>query len=238
MIFEQSLISGTLIRRYKRFLADVELDDGRLLTAHTPNTGSMAGLTEPGSRVWLLDSQSTTRKYPFTWELVEALPNVVVGINTHRTNGLVEEAIRSDRVGALRGYSHIRREVRYGEEKSRIDLLLEEESRPACYVEVKNVTLVREKTAYFPDAVTARGTKHLRELMAMVRQGHRAVIFFGVQRSDATEVRPADFIDPLYGETLREAKAAGVEALAMGATPNPQGIELNRALPVVLEDCS
>ncbi len=234
MIFERSLISGTLIRRYKRFLADVELDDGRILTAHTPNTGSMAGLTQPGSRVWLLDSQSETRKYPFTWELVEALPNVIVGINTHRTNGVVEEAIRGGRVASLMGYSQIRREVRYGEEKSRIDLLLEEKGRPSCYVEVKNVTLVRETTAYFPDAVTARGTKHLRELMAMVKQGHRAVIFFGVQRRDATEVRPADSIDPLYGETLREALSAGVEAMAMGANPSPQGIVLDRTLPVTV----
>jgi sugar fermentation stimulation protein A len=230
--FPHPLIPGTLLRRYQRFLADVRLDDGRHVTAHTPNTGSMQGCCRPGSRVWLRDTGNIARKYPLSWELVEAEPEVLVGINTGLANALAREAVESGVVQELQGYASIRQEVRYGEESSRIDLLLEN-APGRCYVEVKNVTLVEDGAALFPDAVTQRGAKHLRELAAMVRQGHRAVIFFCVQRADATELRPADRIDPVYGRTLREAMAVGVEALAYRAEVNLDGIALRSPLPVV-----
>jgi len=231
--FPTPLIEGRLIRRYQRFLADVTLADGTEVTAHTPNTGSMAGCAEPGSRVWLSDSGNSKRKYPLSWELVEADGAVLVGINTGLANRLVEEAIVAGRVPRLEGYGHIRREVRYGRENSRIDLLLEQGEAADCYVEVKNVTLVADGVALFPDAVSARGSKHLRELMAMVAVGQRAAIVFCVQRGDAGEMRPADSIDPLYGQTLRQAVAAGVEAVAMQASVGVTGIELVNPMPVV-----
>jgi sugar fermentation stimulation protein A len=233
MKFAAPLTEGRLIKRYKRFLADVELSDGQLITAHCPNTGSMLGVCEPGSRVWLSHSDSTTRKYAYTWELVE-VGATLVGINTALPNRLVEEAIVGRRISALQGYHHIRREVRYGNEASRIDLLLTNVAGKACYVEVKNVTAaVSEGVALFPDAVSERGSKHLRELMEMVQQGHRAVLVFCVQRSDVKEVRPADDIDPVYGRTLREALAGGVEVLAYKATLSSREISLDLRLPVV-----
>ncbi|BBL72589.1 DNA/RNA nuclease SfsA [Methylogaea oryzae] len=233
MQFESPLVPGVLLRRYQRFLADVRLADGSTVTAHTPNTGSMKGCCEPGSRVWLRDSGSATRKYPFSWELVEAAPDVLVGINTGLANALVREAVENGVVQELQGYRRIRQEVRYGEENSRIDLLLERDDGGLCYVEVKNVTLVEGGIALFPDAVSSRGAKHLRELAAMVRQGHRAVIFYCVQRRDAGAVSPADGIDPLYGRTLREALAQGVEALAYRAEVGTEGIALREVLAVV-----
>jgi sugar fermentation stimulation protein A len=236
--FESPLVSGRLLRRYKRFLADVELDNGEMITAHTANTGAMTGCSEPGSRVWLSISENPKRKYAHTWELIEVSPNVLCGINTLLSNRLVREAIEQGCVAELAGYHQIDSEVRYGQENSRIDLLLqdsEETQLPACYVEVKNVTLVEYGRGYFPDAVTARGTKHLRELMSVVAAGGRAVIFFCVQRTDCRQVGPADHIDPVYGATLREALAAGVEALAYGAEVTTQGIQLIQCLPVVCE---
>lgn len=233
MRFDVPLIPGVLIRRYQRFLADVRLADGDVVTAHTPNTGSMQGCCRPGSRVWLRDSGSATRKYPFSWELVEAEPDVLVGINTALANGLVRQAIEDGTVAELQGYAGIRQEVRYGQENSRIDLLLERADGGLCYVEVKNVTLVEDGTALFPDAVSSRGAKHLRELAAMARQGHRAVIFFCVQRRDAGRVVPADAIDPVYGRTLREVLAQGVEALAYQAQVRLDGIALRAPLAVI-----
>jgi len=232
MLFQEPLIPGTLIRRYQRFLADVELAGGQVVTAHTPNTGSMKGCCEPGSRVWLRDSGNASRKYPLSWEMVETLDGTLVGINTGLSNALVEEGILNGTVAELAGYRTIRREVRYGLENSRIDLMLEGEGA-CCYVEVKNVTLVEGAVACFPDAVSARGSKHLRELAEVVRQGGRGVIFFCVQREDAREVRPADHIDREYGKTLREALAAGVEALAYQASVSIGGIRLEMPLPVV-----
>jgi sugar fermentation stimulation protein A len=235
MKFSPPLVEGVLLRRYKRFLADVQLPDGRLITAHTPNTGSMLGCCTPGSRVWLRDSGSATRKYRHTWELVEVECGVAVGINTAIVNGLVAEAIDNGVIGELAGYGRLRQEVRYGQENSRIDLLLEEGADGRdCYVEIKNVTARDgEGFAMFPDAVSTRGAKHLRELAAMVAAGHRAVIFFCVQRGDIHTVRPADEIDPAYGQALRTALASGVEALAYAATVTPEGIALSRPLPVV-----
>lgn len=233
MQFSDTLMEGRLIQRYKRFLADVELADGEVITAHTANTGAMTGCCRPGSRVWLSRSANPQRKYPYTWELVEVAPDTLCGINTLRSNGLVREAIAAGRVSELAGYATLRSEVRYGRENSRIDLLLEDHARtPSCYVEVKNVTLVEDGIAFFPDAVSARGSKHLRELMEMVDAGQRAVIFFCVQREDCAEVRPADNVDPLYGQTLREALQSGVEAIAYQASVSIRSIQLIQRLPV------
>jgi sugar fermentation stimulation protein A len=231
MILPQPLFHGTLIRRYQRFLADVELDDGSLVTAHTPNTGSMQGCAVPGSRVILSLSGNPTRKYPHSWELVHA-DGVWVGINTMWPNLLAREAIADGTITELAGYPSIRAEVPYGE-GSRIDLLLSGD-RGLCYVEVKNVTLVQQGCALFPDAVSARGQKHLRELMQVVRQGHRGVNLFVVQRGDGESVRPADLIDPAYGAQLREAARAGVELLAYRASVTPAEIRLEHRLAVLL----
>ncbi|OGT88804.1 MAG: sugar fermentation stimulation protein SfsA [Gammaproteobacteria bacterium RIFOXYA12_FULL_61_12] len=233
MRFESPLIAGTLLKRYKRFLADVRLDDGAIVTAHTPNTGSMRGCAEPGSRVWLRDSGNPARKYPLSWELVQTAAGVMAGINTGLANHLVREGIENGVIRELAGYDRIRPEVSYGV-NSRIDLLLQGGGRPGCYLEVKNVTLAEAGTAYFPDAVTTRGAKHLRELTAMVEAGHRAVIFFCVQRGDAEEVRPADAIDPAYGQALRDALSRGVEALAYRAIPSIMEIALSCPLPVLV----
>lgn len=229
-----TLVAGRLLGRRQRFLADVVLDAGETVVAHCANTGSMMGCKTPGSRVWLSASDNPKRKLAWTWELMEALPGVLVGIHTGRSNGLVEEAILGGVLPSLAGFDRLRREVRYGHENSRIDLLLERDAGPRCYVEVKNVTAaVDEGVALFPDAVSERGSKHLRELMAMVAAGDRAAIVFCCQRGDVREVRPADAIDPTYGRTLREALAAGVEAYAVAATVTPEAIRLDHPIPVV-----
>lgn len=235
MEFESPLIEGILIKRYKRFLADITLENGDQITAHTPNTGSMKGCAEPCSTVWLRDTKNPDRKYPLSWEMVETKSGSLIGINTLLSNSLVEEAIKNGIVAELQDYDQIRREVKYGEENSRIDLLLESTDKPDCYVEVKNVTMVEKNIAYFPDAVTKRGSKHLRELQAMVKQGKRAIIFYCVQRNDVEEVRPADEIDPEYGKLLREAIKSGVEAIAYTADISPEGIELIKSVPVICQ---
>jgi sugar fermentation stimulation protein A len=232
MLLPSPLFAGRLIRRYQRFLADVTLDDGTVVTVHCPNSGSMKECALPGSRVLLSRSDRPGRKYPHTWELVE-VEGDWAGINTGLPNAIVREGIETERVEELRGYGAVRGEVRYGRERSRIDLLLEGVAG-RCYVEVKNVTLVEGGRALFPDAVTLRGQKHLRELMDVVRQGDRGVIFYLVQRHDADAVAPADRIDPEYGRLLRQAVAAGVEAIAYRATVNPSEIRIDRRLPVVL----
>jgi len=235
MLFEPPLEPARLIRRYKRFLADVELPSGKVITVHTPNTGAMTGCAEPGSTVWLRDVDNPKRKYRYSWEMTENLAGVMVGVHTGITNTLVAEGIKSGVVTQLQGYGSLRQEVKYGEEGSRIDLLLTQHADGrACYVEIKNVTTCDEQGyGYFPDAVSTRASKHLRELMAMVAQGQRAVIFFCVQRGDVARVRPADEVDALYGKTLRQALAAGVEALAYRARVTPGEIVLEKALPVI-----
>lgn len=234
MHFSTPLLEARLLRRYQRFLADVETADGRVITAHCPNTGSMQGCKEPGSRVWLSPASNPARKLAWTWELVETAPGVLVGVHTGRSNTLVREAIELGRVPELRGYDAIRPELKYGE-GSRIDFLLQGPGRPDCYVEVKNVTAAVEgRIGYFPDAVTTRGARHLREMSAMVVAGHRAVLVFCVQREDVDAVRPADHIDPDYGRALRAALAAGVEVLALGARMDLRGIEMVRRLGVEL----
>lgn len=233
------LIEGRLIQRYKRFLADIELADGSVVTAHCPNTGSMKNCATPGSRVWLHDSENPKRKYPLGWELVEVVPGALACINTGRANALVREAIEQGVVSQLQGYREIRQEVKYGAENSRIDLLLQGGEQPDAWVEVKNVTLLEDQGwGSFPDAVTARGAKHLRELMAMVAQGQRAVMLFCVPHGGIERVRPADHIDPKYGQLLREAAQAGVEVLAYGAVPAPGELTLTRQLPIDLSPVS
>ena len=235
MKFNTPLVEGVLKRRYKRFLADVEFSSGEVVTCHCPNTGSLMGCTDPGSRVWLSRSSNPERKYPYTWELVRVGGRVTVGINTGLSNRLVREALERGVIPELDGYATIRREVRFGEERSRVDMLLQDHGRmPECYLEVKNVTAaVSGGVALFPDAVSTRGTRHLRELMRVVDSGARAALCFCVQRGDVGEVRPADDIDPEYGRALREAIAGGVEVLAYRARVSPREIRLQRPLPVV-----
>jgi sugar fermentation stimulation protein A len=233
MRFPEPLIAATLLRRYKRFLADVTLTNGELVTVHTANTGSMLGCAEPGSRVWLSRSANAARKYPYSWEITETVAGVLVGINTALPNVLVKEAVTGGVISELQGYAALRSEVPFGKEGSRVDLLLES-GDAACYVEVKNVTAAVDGIAIFPDAVSARGAKHLRELMTMVALGHRGVLCFCVQRGDVSAVRPADEIDTLYGETLRTAASRGVEIIAYQAEVTPQEIALRRPLPVEL----
>jgi sugar fermentation stimulation protein A len=234
MKFDAPLIPARLVKRYKRFLTDAVLASGEPITAVCPNTGSLMGCAMPGSPIWLSQSSSPTRKYAHTWELVEVAPHTIVGINTQIANRLVEEAIKESVIAPLQGYGSISREVRYGSENSRIDFLLGGSSEPPCFVEVKNVTAaVSNGVALFPDAVSERASKHLRELMLEVKRGNRAVLVFCVQRADVSEVRPADEIDPVYGATLREAIAQGVVALAYQAEISPLEIRLARGIPVV-----
>jgi len=235
MRYEPPLIPAILIRRYQRFLADVTLESGEEITVHTPNTGSMLGCSDSGSRIWLRDSNNPKRKYRYSWVMTENSAGKLIGVDTTLPNALVAEAIKNGVIAELQGYADIRREVPYGKESSRIDLLLEDDDKPDCYVEIKNVTASTEKgVAKFPDAVTIRGTKHLRELMAMVKQGSRAVIFFAIQRTDAQSFRPADEIDPEYDTTLREALGAGVEVLAYHANISPQAIRIVGPAQVIL----
>jgi len=230
MRFPSPLARGRLLQRYKRFLADVALDSGETVTASCPNTGSMLGLTAPGSTVWLSKSDSPTRKYAHTWEMVEADLGegpALVGINTGHPNRLVTEAIEARRIKSLAGYASLRREVKYGE-ASRIDILLEDDKKGRCYVEIKNVHLMRTAgVAEFPDCVTARGAKHLRELSQMVALGHRAVMLFLIQRTDANRFRLAHDLDPGYAEAFRMAGAAGVEAMAFRCRMSPEEIVLD-----------
>lgn len=227
MQFDPPLTAGILVRRYKRFLADVTID-GREETAHCANPGSMLGLALPGSRIWLSLSSNPARKLRLSWELVESCGSLV-GINTGCANRLAEEAIRAGKIEGLVGYDSLRREIAYGE-GSRVDFLLEGPGRPPCYVEVKSVTLKRGDTAEFPDAVTARGTRHLRELAAMRRAGARAVMLFLAQRSDCNRLTIAGDIDPAYEEALAQAQEAGVEVMAQACRLSPAGIEIGQKL--------
>ena len=230
-----SFYPAQLIQRYKRFLADVTLPSGETITLHCPNTGSMKNCIHPMGKCWYSTSARQTRKYPHTLEIVTTPDGHLAGINTARSNHLVEEAIASGLVSELQGYEVIRREVQYGSEKSRVDFLLEAVGKK-CFVEVKNVTLMDiPGRGLFPDAVSARGTKHLRELMQMVREGHRAVLLFCVQHTGIEWVESADEIDFLYGQTLREAHAAGVEVIAYGAVIAPEIGEIRLAKKLVVK---
>jgi len=230
--FPTPLLPGVFLRRYKRFFADIALDSGETVTAHTPNTGTLRTCTDAGALAYVSTSDNPRRKLRYTWELVQSGPGLV-GVNTALANALAEEAVRAGRIPALRGYGALRREVCYGA-NSRVDLLLEDEARPPCYLEVKNVSMGRAGVAAFPDAVSARASRHMAELVAQVRAGRRAAVLFAVQRMDCDRFEPADDIDPAYGRALREAAAAGVEVLAWRAEVSPAGIELVAPLPVRL----
>lgn len=231
MRFEDVLVPATLVRRYKRFLADVELETGEIVTAHCANSGSMMGLAVPGSRVWLSPNRNPKAKLDWRWEMEEC-EGVLVGINTSHPNRIVEEAVRAGRIAELTGYESLRREVPYGK-NSRIDLLLEGE-KGTCFVEVKNVTLRRGNKAEFPDAVTARGAKHLDELAEQVALGHRAVMLYLIQREDCEAFSVAADIDPAYAAALERALAAGVEAYAYACAMSPEEICIKCPVPVVL----
>ncbi|WP_150525933.1 DNA/RNA nuclease SfsA [Roseibium sediminis] len=232
MKFPAPLQTGRLVKRYKRFLADIILDaDGSEITAHCANPGSMLGLKEPGSRVWVSVSDNPKRKLKHSFEIIEA-DGALVGINTAYPNKLVEEGILAGAIPELAGFETLRREVKYGK-NSRIDILLEGGSHGTTYVEVKNVHLMRQAgLAEFPDSVTARGAKHLAELSDMVAEGHRAAMVFLVQRPDCDRLELADDIDPNYAEAFAAAREAGVEVYAIGCSVTPQAIEVNRAVSV------
>jgi sugar fermentation stimulation protein A len=234
MKFPTPLVRGRLVKRYKRFLADVTLDSGEQITATCPNTGSMLGLAVPGAAVWLSVSASPTRKYPHTWELVEAdlgQGPVLVGINTSHPNRIVSDAIVAGEIPELAGYANLRREVKYGI-SSRIDILLEDPAKGLAYIEIKNVHLSRTSgLAEFPDAKTERGVKHLAELSAMVAAGHRAVMLYLIQRADAEHFALADDIDPRYAAAFATAQAAGVEALDYACHLTSEEITITRAVP-------
>ena len=225
------LLQGTLIRRYQRFKADVKLRNGRVITAHCANSGSMAQCSEPGRPVFVSRENKPHRLLQYTWWMID-MPTSLVGVHTSVPNWLTREAVRAGAIPRLTGYPQVRTEVKYGE-NSRIDLLLENES-DRCYVEVKNCTLVEEGIAYFPDAVTERGRKHLVELQNQVQMGDRAAMLFLVQRMDAHEFRPADRIDPAYGEELRKAARNGVEILVYDVRIDLDGIRLHHSLPFQL----
>ncbi|MHB0852114.1 DNA/RNA nuclease SfsA [Stutzerimonas nitrititolerans] len=235
MRFSTPLEAGRLVRRYKRFLADIVSDAGEALCIHCPNTGSMLNCMGEGARVWFQRSNDPRRKLPGTWELVETPQGRLACVNTARANRLVEEALLGGVIEELAGFTALRREVAYGLENSRVDFRLDYPEGPA-YVEVKSVTLGFGDTAVaaFPDAVTLRGAKHLRELAALARDGVRAVQLYCVNLTGIEAVRPASEIDPLYAAALREAVAAGVEVLAYGVEISPEEIRLSRRLPVIL----
>lgn len=235
MRYETPLIPCTFLRRYKRFFADVRLADGSELTVHCPNSGSMKGVGLPDRPAWITDSGNPKRKLRHTLEIIEVADGARALVNTHRPNGLAEEAIRAGVIPALAGFAEVRTEVRYGSRSSRIDLLLEGGPGAPVYVEVKNVTLGDAAGhARFPDSVTTRGTKHLEELIDVVAEGGRGVLLFCVSREDSVRVAPADDIDPVYGRTLRAAAAKGVELLAWKVAFEAHGLRLASEVPVHL----
>ncbi|HEX2655975.1 MAG TPA: DNA/RNA nuclease SfsA [Xanthobacteraceae bacterium] len=236
MRFSASLIPATLVKRYKRFLADVILPSGEEVTVHVANPGAMIGLAAAGSRVWLSKSDNPHRKLPYSWELVEVDLGggpELVGVNTAHPNPLIAEAIASDGIPEVAGYSSVRREVKYGA-NSRIDFLLEDPHRDRCYLEIKNVHMMRQPgLAEFPDSVTARGAKHLDELALMVGAGARAVMLFLIQIGSASRLTLARDIDPAYGRAFDRARAAGVEALAYRCRLTAEAIEVVGPVPIV-----
>ncbi|PSU64285.1 DNA/RNA nuclease SfsA [Photobacterium phosphoreum] len=230
MKFVPPLQAAILIKRYKRFLADIELSNNEIRTIHCANTGAMTGCADSGTTVWYSTSDNKKRKYPNSWELAHTEANDWICVNTIQANHLVKEAIEQQRIPELSGYDNLRTEVKYGTENSRIDLLLESQQRQPCYIEVKSVTLLANNgQGYFPDAVTTRGQKHLRELTQMAQQGSRAVLFFAVLHTGINNVNVAQHIDAEYAQLLQQAVSAGVEIICYRATIN--------AIEIKLEDC-
>ncbi|WP_114192765.1 DNA/RNA nuclease SfsA [Edaphovirga cremea] len=233
MLFDPPLQHATLIKRYKRFLADIVTPEGEMLTIHCANTGAMTGCATPGDTVWYSTSANSKRKYAHSWELTQTQQNHWICVNTLRANILVRESIDHNFITELSGYSKISQEVKYGDENSRIDLLLQAENRLNCYIEVKSVTLLQQAQGYFPDAVTLRGQKHLRELQTMVASGQRAVLFFAILHSGIEQVAPARHIDAHYADLLAQAQNTGVEVLCYAAEISPLGMSLKKAIPLV-----
>lgn len=232
MRFQTPLIPATLIRRYKRFLADIRLDDGQEVTAHCANPGSMMGLAEPGMRIWVEPNDDPKKKLKYGWRLVDHANGHFTGVDTSVPNRALRAALEAGEVAGLDGYEHVRAEVKYGQ-NSRIDFLLQGKGRRDAYVEVKSVTLMRQPgLAEFPDSVTARGAKHLAELAQMARTGHRAVMLYLIQRTDAQTFALAADIDPAYATAFASARDAGVEALAFDTVISPEGVTLGRAVPL------
>jgi len=232
MLFPTPLLRGTLLRRYKRFLSDVVLDTGETVVAHCANSGAMTGLDTAGAEVWLSPVAGPGRKLAFSWEMIRA-EGALVGVNAGHPNRIVAEAVAAGLIPELAGYDTLRREVGYGR-NSRIDLLLESAGKPRCYVEIKNVHLRRGRAAAFPDAVTARGAKHLRELSDMVAAGYRAVMVYLVQRSDCDHFTLAEDIDAAYAAAFRKAVADGVETICYSCRLSLDGIALDRPVPILL----
>lgn len=233
MEFTTPLQPATLIKRYKRFLADVRLPSGEITTIHCANTGAMTGCATPGDTIWYSTSTSTTRKYPYSWELTQTADQHWIGINTLRANQLVEELLLRQGIPALAQFTHWQREVAYGDEKSRIDFVLTDDNAQKYYLEVKSVTLLLDGKGYFPDTVTLRGQKHLRELISIVKQGHRAGLFFAVLHSGIDQVSAAEHLDPTYAQLLHEAIAAGVEVIVYRAQMSRHRLFLVDPIPFV-----
>jgi len=238
MRFEPELKSATLIKRYKRFLADIELANGKQTTIHCANTGAMTGCADAGNTVWYSTSDNPKRKYPHSWELSQTRNGDKICINTQRANQLAVEGINNGTIVELAGYDNLRTEVKYGSENSRIDIYLDSENRTPCYIEVKSVTLLEENQqhpglGYFPDAVTTRGQKHLRELTEMVNSGSRAVLLFTVLHSGIEKVSVAHHIDATYSQLLKQAKEVGVEILCYKAELSESEIRLVEAVEFV-----
>ena len=232
-----TLIPGRLVKRYKRFLADVELENvelenKKIVIAHCPNSGSMKGCATPGAPVWISQSDNPKRKLKYTWELIQT-EDSMIGVNTQIPNKLVKTSIENGLVPELKEYTKVKPEVKTSAH-TRLDLLLENETGKKCYVEIKNCTLVEDGTAMFPDAVTTRGQKHLDELVSLKHQGHRAVIFYLIQRMDARVFTPAAMIDKVYAQKLKYAVENGVEIMTRDTFIDTRHISLRRAVPVRL----
>ncbi|MBM3632127.1 MAG: DNA/RNA nuclease SfsA [Alphaproteobacteria bacterium] len=233
MHFPNPPLPGHLIKRYKRFLADISLDSGEIVTAHCANPGALLGGTTPGLRVWASYNPSPNRQLSYDWQIVE-MDNTMVGVNTSLPNKIAEEAILAEKITELTGYDTLKREVKYGN-NSRIDILLSSPEKPPCYVEVKNVHLKRENGAEFPDSVTTRGAKHLRELEDIAALGARAVMLYIIQRDDCSHFSFAADIDPIYAACAANAFTHGVEAYAYVCNVNQSGIFLHKSVPIIMK---
>jgi sugar fermentation stimulation protein A len=235
-MFSKTLETGRFLRRYKRFLCDIEISSGEMLTMHCPNTGSMKNCCYENAKVWFSRSDNLKRKYPHTWEMIEDPKGNKIGINTHLANDIVVEALEKGKINSLKGFKRLKKEVPYGEEKSRVDILLEFENKKQHFIEVKSVTLLEEDGwGYFPDAVSTRGQKHLRELMLMCEQGHSATLFFCIQHQGISKLKAARHIDSDYAELLKHAREAGVLVLAYKCHLDAKEIYLDKQIPFVNE---
>lgn len=233
MLFHNPLRQAVLIKRYKRFLADVELENGEVITAHCPNTGAMTGCAEPGMRVWLSDSENPKRKYRYTWELAETFNGQLICVNTHRANHIAGEALKNNSIEALAGLQQLSAEQKYGYDNRRIDWFGRDQQQRQVYIEVKSVTLAENQQGYFPDTVSKRALDHLRSLQDMIADGHRAVVLYTVLHSGIENVSAAHHIDPQYAEGCHKANAVGVEFYALGCELTDKGITPMRELPVL-----